>query len=76
MATDSWAQAVDEQEAAAESVSVGLNLKHNNYRKLNNWIKHFTNHNNSLSHLTVLKRLWPQNFKVVVSQERYVACWV
>ncbi len=38
MATDSWAQAVDEQEAAAESV--GLNLKHYKYRKLNDWIKH------------------------------------
>lgn len=55
MATDSWAQAVDEQEAAAESV--GLNLKHYNYRKLSDWIKHLTNHDNSLSHLTVLKGL-------------------
>uniref|UniRef100_A0A673GEU6 Uncharacterized protein n=1 Tax=Sinocyclocheilus rhinocerous TaxID=307959 RepID=A0A673GEU6_9TELE len=52
MATDSWAQAVDEQEAAAESVRLNPKLKQSSYRKLNNSIKHFTKHNNSLSHLT------------------------
>lgn len=47
MASDSWAQAVDEQEAAAESVGLNLKLKHNHYRKMNDWIKHFTNYSNS-----------------------------
>uniref|UniRef100_A0A8C2IZV3 RNA helicase n=1 Tax=Cyprinus carpio TaxID=7962 RepID=A0A8C2IZV3_CYPCA len=48
MASDSWAQAVDEQEAAAESVRLNLTLTLSTYREMNNSIKHYTNHNNSL----------------------------